>query len=53
MVQELIMFEKTPWDKCCANCRKWAFYCELDGSFRRFCLRNNMTAYKPIEEGKD
>ena len=34
-------------DKC-DNCKNWVLGCELDGEFRRSCIKDNYDCYNPI-----
>ena len=35
--------------KKCDNCNNWALGCELDGDFRRSCIKDNYDCYSPKE----
>jgi len=38
-------------DKC-DDCRKWALGCELDGDFRRYCIKLKYKYFKPKKESE-
>lgn len=33
----------------CDKCKNWPLGCELDGGFRRYCIKNNYIHFKPKE----
>ena len=35
--------------KKCDNCKNWVLGCELDGDFRRSCIKDNYDCYSPKE----
>ena len=40
------------WSTRCDRCTKWALGCELDGTARRNCIKNNYKFYNKKAEGK-